>query len=242
MEWLPWVLDAIIVILFLIPVIGGFRRGFVKTVFRCGKFTVALVFAFSFAKKLGLWLRDKFIYDRVAEKVSGFLASGDAGDVTAENLADAVPSGFSRILSFFGADVEDLAASATEAGHAALSEFTDSITLAAANVLSVVLAFFLILLLGWAVLWIFGKLLNGIVTHLPVIKQCNTLLGGILGILIGCLAAWSGAQVIVTVLGFVGEFDYSVTHVLSFVYRVNPVRFVLKAILDGMGTVAATGA
>lgn len=236
------VLNILMLVILLIPVIVGFRNGFVKTAFRFGKLAVCIGLAFSFCKKLGLFLKERFLYSFLREKISKLVydSIGTAADATVDNLQNSVPEAVRVFLSAFGVDTGAMADSAVSAGGDVIENMINSISGALSGAVAVVLGFLAIFLVSLVVVGIVGALLNRIVTNLPVLKQLNSLLGGVCGLLIGIIAAWIAAQGIVALLGVIGGFDYSQAKILVFFHEGSPFRFIIKAILQGADSILAS--
>lgn len=236
------VLNVLMLVILLIPVVAGFHNGFVKTAFRFGKLAVSLILAFSFCKKLGLFLKEKFIYGFLRDKISTLVyeSVGAASDATAENLNNSVPATVKSFLSAFGVDTGAMADSAVSAGGDAIENMINSISGALSGAVAVVIAFALIFLVSLVAVWIVGLLLHGIVSNLPVLKQLNAILGGVVGLLIGLIAAWVAAQIIVLLLGVFVDFDYTNAKILVFFHEGSPFRFIIRTILQGADSILAS--
>lgn len=239
MNYLNIILDIIVLVVLAIPVIQGFKNGLVKMILRFGKFLVAFVFSCLLCKPLGTWLRDKWVYSFVHEKISGLVGREAEKGANIDTIAESLPEGLRKSLSTFDVDVSEVAGDVAEAGEQALSAFTDKISGYVANIASVVLAFVVLFIVGLILFLLVGKLLNAIVTRIPVIKAINTWLGGAVGLLLGFISAWGFAQILVTVLGFFAMVDYSGAVVLSFFHRVNPLGWVLGLLANGLHDISS---
>lgn len=234
MNYLNLILDIVVVVALLIPIIQGFRNGLVKMILRFGKFLIAFVCSCLFCKSLGAWLREKWIYSFVHEKISGLVGQEVENGATIDTIAESLPEGLRKSLSTFGVDASEVAAGMSEAGEQALASFTDKISGYVANIASVVIAFAVLFIVGLILFLLVGKLLNAIVTRIPVIKTINTWLGGAMGALLGVVSAWGIAQLLVTILGFFAMVDYSGAVVLSFFHEVNPIGWILGLFANGL--------
>ena len=239
MNYLTIILDVIVLVVLAIPVIQGFKNGFVKMVLRFGKFLVAFVCSCLFCKPLGTWLRDKWVYSFVHEKISGLVGREAQNGATVDSIAESLPAGLQKSLSTFGVDVSEVAGDVAEAGEQAITAFTDKISGYVANIASVVVAFVALFIVGLLLFLLVGKILNAIVTRIPVIKTINTWLGGGVGLLLGFVSAWGFAQILVTILGFFAMVDYSGAVVLSFFHTVNPLGWVLGLLANGLQDISS---
>ena len=228
MDFLSIVLDILILVVLAIPVVQGFRNGFVKTVLRFGRVLISAVLSCLFAKRVGGWLRDKWIYDFVYGKIDGIVTDEVGKGATIDNISDKLPAGLRDSLSAFGVDTGALAEDVAEAGQSAIAEFTENVASSVSGIVSVVLAFLAVFLVSFLLLLIVGALLNAIVSRIPIIKTINRWLGGVIGLLVGICAAWGVAQLVVAILGFFAMTDYSNAYILNFFHSVNPLRWLFR--------------
>lgn len=234
MEYLHIILDVIIIITLAIPIIQGFRKGFVKMVLRFGKFIVSCVCAGLFCKKLGVWLRDKWIYQFVYDKINGIVETEVENGATIDSIAQTLPEGLEETLSTFGVDVGTVAEELAVSSETAIADFTVKVSSYVANIASVVVGFAILLVVSMIVLSIVGAVLNAIVTRIPVVKTINAWLGGAMGVLLGVVTAWGAAQLVVTILGFFAMVDYSDAVILNFFHDVNPLGWIFRLIANGL--------
>ena len=233
MDYLDIILDVVILVVLAIPIIQGFRSGLVKMILRFGKFVVSFIFSCVFCKKLGVFLHDKWIYSYVHQKINTLVEQEMANGTTIDNVAEALPGGLKKSLSVFGVDVSDVAGDLAASGEEALTTFVDKISNSVASIASVVIAFAALFVVGMLVFLLLGKLLNAIVTRIPVVKTINTWLGGALGGFIGIVYAWGFAQIAVAILGFFAMVEsYGV--VLSFFHSMNPLGWLLGLMANGL--------
>ena len=92
MDVLNIVSDVLILLVLLIPIILGIKRGFVDTALRFGKTLIAFILACSFAKKLGAWVKEK-IYPFIHDKISAFFEGETAETLNQTSMLEKVPDG-----------------------------------------------------------------------------------------------------------------------------------------------------
>ena len=123
----------------------------------------------------------------------------------------------------------DLSASSEDS----LNTFVDKISNSVASIAAVVIAFAALFVLGMLAFLLLGKLLNAIVTRIPVVKTINVWLGGALGGFIGIVSAWGFAQITVAILSFFAMVEsYGV--VLGFFHSMNPLGWLLGLMANGL--------
>lgn len=227
-------LDILMLAIFILPIIVGLVKGFVYTLLRFGKTLLALIFACGFAKSLGAWIKSKWMYNVVHENIADlFVAKGEEVATEAE-LAGTIPESIQKTLGFFGMDVGGMASEAVAEGEAVKEAFIESVSHGVSGVASFALAFAILFFGSLLLILLLRPLLDFIVRHIPVIKTCNRLLGAVLGLFWGLIACWASAQIIVGVLGLVSTFDWSKTVLLSFFYRVTPLKWLLQLVVQGI--------
>lgn len=101
----------------------------------------------------------------------------------------------------------------------------------ASDALAVVVGYVLTFLLSFVILfvitWVLGKLLS-----LPVLKQCDKLLGFVLGLISGFVAACLFSTIIWVLLKATGDLDiYSRTTLVRFFKELNLFKFVITTLL-----------
>ncbi len=183
------VLDLIAAALVVVAVIVGIKRGFIKSIIGLVGLIAAAVLAAMFASPLA-----STVYDSVIEKPLS-AAVENAVETSAQSVASTVgeqienaTAGLPDILqAMLAADVswEDNAAAAVDA--AALSEtltgLLKPICISVVQVLMFLLLFIVILI----AIKMLGGVIDKLFSSLPVIKQANGALGGVIGAVQGIL-------------------------------------------------------
>ena len=123
-----------------------------------------------------------------------------------------------ELLNRFGVNAEELAEgyrSITEGSEATVRELADKIADAVVNALASVIAFLLIFIAALIVLSLLSMLL-GLVVKLPVLKQINTVLGFLCGII--------SAVAFVYVFATLGVFFLDKRHMVEIFHEIISVR------------------
>lgn len=156
-------LDIIISAVVILCIFMGHKRGFVRSLCSTFSFVLSVVIAF-------------LTYGKITELV--------AASPVGEFIADKISAGLGNVTIDFSSVPEVLRSSFREGVADATEVMAHNLTVVIIGIISVVvtiIAVRLILKILFRILDIFAKL--------PVIKQCNKLLGIVLGILNGCLWA-----------------------------------------------------
>ncbi len=236
MQILNIVLDVLVLAVLAVPLISGAVKGFVHTLLHLGKSLIAFVLACVFVKKLGAWIKAKWIYQLVRNNIAKLFAEGGAS--TENELVAALPESIRNTLAAVGMDVDAMASDAVAQGEAIRESFIESVSQGVSGVLSFALAFAAIFLVSILGIMLLRPLLDWLVTHLPVVKTWNKVLGALLGLLLGVIFSWVCAQLIVGVSGLVAYHDWTDTYLLSFFYQVNPLRWLLQIVVKSIASIS----
>lgn len=231
------VLDIIILAVLLVPLVIGLFKGFVHTVLHLGKTLIAFLVSCAFVKPLAVWVKTKWIYNVTRENMTELFMGGEHS--TEEQLIEAVPEGIRNTLSTVGMDVNSMANEAVQAGEAMKESFIESLSQSVSGVISFAIAFAVLFLGTILLIFVLRPLINWLATHLPVVKTCNTLLGGVFGLLLGLIFAWVAAQLLVSIGGLFLHYDWTETYLLSFFYRVTPLKWLLQIAIQSIATISA---
>lgn len=225
-------LDVVILAFLLYPLINGIRHGFMHTLLHLGRSLIAFILASCFAKPLGLFLKNAFLYDRIYERVfSEFTES--AAQSSAEMVAK-VPQGMQTALSVFGVDVNAMAEQSLAQQEGAVSNFSANVAGAVSGAIGFAIAFFALFFVCSLLLRFLGPVLEKLVNKLPIVNKVNRIFGAVIGLVIGLLFAWGASQLLVGILGLFFDYDWTGTWLLSFFYRVSPLSWLLRLAIAGM--------
>ena len=205
--------DIIILLVFLVTVVIGFRRGFVRTMVQLLGSLLAFFVAFSLSSGLSTFLYDKVVKDVLSEKVE-VVWNDTVVDGAAQGINEQVQAVMAALPSPLKGMVDtekieqnifdkDLSASSEAVAEYVADDLLRPIVVTGLRILSFILLFILTSL----VIHLFEKLLRPIL-KIPVLRQVDGLFGGILGLAKGVLFALIAVTVIqlLTLSGGVGPF------------------------------------
>ena len=184
-------IDIIVIAAFVLSLISGIKRGFLKSVMRVLIVVLALIGAVNFTPSLSKTLNEKYISEpivSIAEKSIRELVS-DTVDIN--SLADERPNAFVKALGRFGVtpdDIEVFVAEETDSDNKIkrIAEYmADPVSRAVSKVVAFVGLFLGLLIIFWLV-----SLLICLVVRLPKLTKVDKTLGGILGAVSGIVLAW----------------------------------------------------
>ena len=193
-----YIIDFIFVLVGLALILTCAKRGLIKSAIHFGKTILAFVFAYLFGSKLGQLVCEKWIsapvYDWVHGKLEGLYASAAEG-FNVESITSAFPD---FVMS---EDVKASLQSTSGSGEQLLNDMTDAIATPAATVISNVIGYVGVFLISIILLSIAALLLTKLVEHISFLNTVNTVLGGILGLLIAVTVLFVAASAIKFVAG-----------------------------------------
>lgn len=205
--------DIIILLVFLVTVVIGFRRGFVRTMVQLLGSLLAFFVAFSLSSGLSTFLYDKVVKDVLSEKVE-VVWNDTVVDGAAQGINEQVQAVMAALPSPLKGMVDtekieqnifdkDLSASSEAVAEYVADDLLRPIVVTGLRILSFILLFILTSL----VIHLFEKLLRPIL-KIPVLRQVDGLFGGVLGLAKGVLFALIAVTVIqlLTMSGGVGPF------------------------------------
>ena len=190
------VVDLVLVAVLLIGIFMGYKRGFVKTVAKPVKLVATWVCTIKSCSFFATRFVAPLIQTTVTEKLSSFLQE-NYNNITASNAADELPTLLKIAAGIFNIDIQQVA---DDAGAALVQKLAETFTEPLISLVSIVIAFVLLLIafsiLFSIVLW----LLNG-VFHIGPLLWFNRLLGVCFGAALALIIAWAVSML----LGFVLE-------------------------------------
>ncbi len=187
------IVDLLIIAIIAIGAIIGAKRGFIKSVLKTCAGIIALIVAYAFNKPLSAFLSEKYFHGPIEEKISVALDThlgGALDTLTPEKLVSGVPDALKNILNLVGYDIEKIASEAIASGADTVSRFCESSAAVIANALSTIIAFSVLLIGSFIILRILAFVLDSIFRHIPGIKQLNSTLGLLFGLICTVLNVW----------------------------------------------------
>ena len=207
MPFCNWILDILLIAFLAWGFYYGWKRGFLRIVLKSFSSLFAAVIAMSLFDKLGAFLKEKFVYTFVHNKVMASISELGSG-FAADDIVDAVPSGFQKAASLVGIDLTSMAENAVQTGEDALMSFGEAASHSIAQLISSAAGFVILFLVSFFVLRFLANPINAIVMHLPILGRLNKYLGLVFGAFTTLIFAW----LFIKLLGFLDE-----TFILDFI-------------------------
>ena len=196
---MAYICDIVLALVIVMSVVLGFRRGLVKTAFKCLSLVAAIALAYFFGSYAGDFIRTSGIYDDVSLKAQQAISS-HFDRIESEGLAAAeesrqkfLESDISKTLSRLGFETDSLYEkyeSAIDKGtenakEKFATEAADKILSCLADALGALAVFILALIILKLLSFVFEGIFN-----LPVLKFVNKLGGTALGLVFGLALAF----------------------------------------------------
>ncbi len=228
-----WILDIAVAALLVVCTAIGVRRGFIKSVVRLLGFVVAVVGAAIVSMPVAQYIYKTFFHTMIESAVSQKVQEGVTAAATSlsEQVAavlSSLPRGVQSLLTAYGADGNHLSGAA-QTGEALVSTVMNDVITPLCTAVLQVIVFLVLFLVLFLIIRLFGKVLDKIFASLPVIKQVNGLLGGVLGFAEGVLILFVlcfALQLYMTLTGadsVLTSSQLAQTRLLNFAMTHNPI-------------------
>lgn len=184
------IIDIVIVLIFVINMLLGYTKGFIKTIFGFLTLAASFFISYTFAKPLTAFLKTTKIYGGIFDSLRTHLTSyldsvsqGQMEQMLTENTAEATSffERFGRSFSDVSAEYTRLAA---EKGSDAMEGLVSYIIEPACDAIITALCFIVIFVVSYILLRIVSSVLD-LAAKLPILRTCNRLLGLLAG---ACIA------------------------------------------------------
>lgn len=188
MEFLPLILDGILILILVASIFDGRRKGFVKTVLSLAVTIISVIIAKEFAPQLADWVNTNFIHDTGVQWLANLISDNITSGTQA--VVDAIPQTVAEaVTAFANTKVETLVSGVTDSAQitAVAEKIYNAAELAFINAFVTVVSFLVIFIASKTVLSVGASLVNGIF-RLPVLKGINKFFGGLAGALKGAIA------------------------------------------------------
>ena len=210
---MQYIIDIIILVLLLLSVYLGYKRGFVKTVFSCLSVVCAIIAASWFGPYVGEFIRTTPVYETVGEgveeKINDYLDEMlEEGIIQAEDLEVSlsklpIAEGLERFGMCDG--FSEIIKKALESGTINVKgvladEICDKVMLFLADAVGVLIVFIVSLIL----LKLLCAVVDGVV-KLPLLNSLNKILGLVAGLILGVLSIFILCMIVEILAPYVPE-------------------------------------
>lgn len=230
---MPWLLDILFGLIFILVIVIGVQRGFVRSIWGTVTLVGAFIIAYLFGPAFGTYICENYILKYVTEyvhaEISGISASGGGlYDISA--LFDNLPEQFTELISNCGADIESLEMQFNDAvtvSRDELFEFATDIARPISITISHALAIVLIFIVSLLALWLIGLVVKAIV-KCPIIRSLDRFLGFLFSILNGIVIVW----MISIILGIFVEKGFMEGESAEALYKITSSSYIFNFFCD----------
>ena len=177
--------DLILAVILASVIIGAWRRGFVRSVFKLCSTLASIVIAILFYKELSDYFYGAFVLEKTQEYVGGFLQNFAAELQTGAepaSIAAMLPEQLHSTAGLLGLDLEELLARFLNAdGLLSAETLGAGLSQSVATVISNIIAFAALFFGALILLGLVGFVLDK-VAQLPILNGANKFLGLLFGI------------------------------------------------------------
>ena len=203
-------LDLVILIVFVLFILLGVHRGFVRSAAHFLGAVIAAALASALGGMLAQWVFQTMFRDALVERVNESIVSLGLNNVSAamENVLSSLPDFIRRALEGAGVTAATLEGTlAGKTGQAAelVADSLAPVFVGFLKVLAVLVLFLLFMMAVRVLADLLGK-----VFYLPGLRQLNGLLGGVFGFLLAFVSVWiviSAIQVFTPMLAAEAQAD-----------------------------------
>ena len=185
-----YILDGIILLICLLCVLIGVKRGFIHSVVRFLGSIIAALLASALGGVLAQWLFDTMFRGAMVEKINSSLQT-----LGADNAAAAASQVLASLPDFLVRALEEAGVTLETVSHAINSQTSGAAGMVV-DYLSPVFVNFLKVLAGIVLFFLFRTIVRllaalvGDILRLPILKEVDGLLGGVFGFLLAMVSVW----------------------------------------------------
>ncbi len=185
-----YILDGIILLICLLCVLIGVKRGFIHSVVRFLGSIIAALLASALGGVLAKWLFDTMVRGAMVEKINASLQTlgADNAAAAAGEVLSSLPDFLVRALEEAGVTLETVSHAINSQTSGAAGMVVDYLSPVFVNflkVLAVIVLFFLFMTIVRLLAALIGDVLR-----LPILKEIDGLLGGVFGFLLAMVSVW----------------------------------------------------
>lgn len=185
-----YVLDILIVAVCVVFIVVGAYRGLIRSAAHFLGAVLAACLASALGGPLAQWVFDTLFRPALVERIGESLTSFGSGDTLAavQQVLSSLPDFILRALEQAGVTDVTIASSLANQSSQAASAIADTLSpvfVGFLKVLAVIVLFFLFMMVVRALAGVLSTAF-----HLPILRQVDALLGGVLGLLLAVASLW----------------------------------------------------
>ena len=207
---MEYIVDIIIAVIFGAIVISSIRKGFFKSLFELAGTLISLAISRFLSESFAPVAFDSFIRKGAAtylEKALGSVGTKDYA-LQAQETLNSIPEALNGIMSLMGIDKElilEKIQSADLGGNNMVESLMSGVVEPVGTAILQFILFIILTVVVGFVLKFVVRLLDGIIKKLPAVKQLNTTLGAVFGVLRGIIVVAIISMLVGILASFIGN-------------------------------------
>lgn len=223
------VLDISLILLIIVPIVLGCKRGFIRSISRIASFVLAIAVSIIFTSYILTYIDNSSFKKSIKEKVSLNVLEYSSDDETAQKDVEDSKSELSKYIGHFGIDTDKIKKDIAGGVNGVIDSISDSISGYIADKLTYYACFAALFaatyIIAVIIFWIIGKFVE-----FPVLKHCDKLLGCLLGIITSFLLVLVFMSVTKAAMPLLTKVDDSYTDSSSFEENTLVYKYVSEVI------------
>lgn len=209
---MPYILDIIIISIFILCFVWGSKIGFVRSLFKILSFFIAAALAFMLFNPFYLYVRGSQFGEKITQNVTNVvyntLGEGEKENFMPDHAKEALEE--IKIPKFMWDNViENMNSAAADIKENTAQALSDSLSDLVLKVFSGIVLFLIIKIILSIGVFLLDKLMK-----LPVLNAINSLLGGIAGVLNGLMISY----IVCISIGFLTSANY-LTFIIPYIEK-----------------------
>ena len=207
---MEYIVDIIIAVIFGAIVISSIRKGFFKSLFELAGTLISLVISRVLSESFARVAFDSFIRkgaETYLEKALGSVGTKDYA-LQAQETLNSIPEALNGIMSLMGIDkeliLEKIQGADLGGNNMVESLMSGVVEPVGTAIVQFILFIILTVVVGFALKFVV-RLLDGIIKKLPAVKQLNTTLGAVFGVLRGVIVVAIISMLVGILASFIGN-------------------------------------
>ena len=243
---MAYMLDVAVILILLLAVFVGYKRGFVKSVIKLVGCILAVIVAGVLSPMVAGGIFDTFVSNGLQESMASQMTSADAESALAgiRNMLDGLPEPVVNALESSGLGTpEQMLENVQESLSGGVEAVSQAVVVKVIRPVAVALlgalCFFILFILLIILVAVLANLINK-VCSIPVLKQMNGALGAVMGALEGAVVVLVAVTVVQLIAAssaqdkWISSKDIQDSFLVSRIAQVNPLTDSLQSIIDAL--------
>lgn len=207
---MEYIVDIIIILIFGGIVISSLKKGFFKSLFELAGTLISLAISRALSEGFAPQIFDAFVRKGAESYLKNTLGTIGTTDyiAQAQETLNAIPDSLGGIMSLMGIDKQvmlEKIESADLGGSNLIESLMSSVVEPVGTAVVQFVLFIILAIVVGFLLKIVVRLLDGIIKKLPAVKQLNSILGAVFGVLRGIIVVAIISMFIGIVVSFIGN-------------------------------------